>query len=155
MHDRSSRTGMRELTVRAMLHGAALGDDGDAGMAAILASEIDNPLLSEQADQARTGLGQGQPASDSMTQRGGRGPLRHCTRRTPGPAGEPVSRARTEPTGYSWSGGRAAYDHVEPGARCPATRPDTGSTLAPFRGVQPPGNVMTPRTNAGGLAQLK
>ena len=46
MHDRSSRTGMRELTVRAMLHGAALGDDGDAGMAAILAADIDNPLLS-------------------------------------------------------------------------------------------------------------
>jgi len=51
MHDRSSRTGMRELTVRAMLHGAALGDDGDAGMAAILASEIDNPLLSGQLRQ--------------------------------------------------------------------------------------------------------
>ena len=51
MHDRSSRTGMRELTVRAMLHGAALGDDGDAGMAAILASEIQNPLLSERAEQ--------------------------------------------------------------------------------------------------------
>ncbi len=42
---------MRELTVRAMLHGAALGDDGDAVMAAILASEIDNPLLSARADQ--------------------------------------------------------------------------------------------------------
>jgi hypothetical protein len=51
MHDRSSRTGMRELTVRAMLHGAALGDDGDAGMATILASEIQNPLLSERAEQ--------------------------------------------------------------------------------------------------------
>ena len=45
MHERSSRTGMRELTVRAMLHGAALGDPGDAEMAAILAAEIDNPLL--------------------------------------------------------------------------------------------------------------
>ncbi len=45
MHDRSSRTGMRELTVRAMLHGAALGDNGDAAMAAILAAEIDNPAL--------------------------------------------------------------------------------------------------------------
>jgi ATP/maltotriose-dependent transcriptional regulator MalT len=45
MHERSSRTGMRELTVRAMLHGAALGDRGDAEMAAILAAEIDNPVL--------------------------------------------------------------------------------------------------------------
>jgi DNA-binding SARP family transcriptional activator len=45
MHERSSRTGMRELTVRAMLHGAALGDRGDAEMAAILAVEIDNPVL--------------------------------------------------------------------------------------------------------------
>ena len=43
MHERSSRTGMRELTVRAMLHGAALGDRADAEMAAILAAEIDNP----------------------------------------------------------------------------------------------------------------
>ena len=45
MHDRSSRTGMRELTVRAMLHGAALGDRGDEELAKILAAEIDNPLL--------------------------------------------------------------------------------------------------------------
>ena len=45
MHDRASRTGMRELTVRAMLHGAALGDRGDEAMAAILAAEIDNPAL--------------------------------------------------------------------------------------------------------------
>ena len=45
MHERSSRTGMRELTVRAMLHGAALGDRADAEMAAILAAEIDNPTL--------------------------------------------------------------------------------------------------------------
>ena len=45
MHERASRTGMRELTVRAMLHGATLGDRGDAEMAAILAAEIDNPAL--------------------------------------------------------------------------------------------------------------
>jgi hypothetical protein len=45
MHARSSRAGMRELTVRAMVHGAALGDRGDEGLAAILAEEIDNPLL--------------------------------------------------------------------------------------------------------------
>ena len=29
MRDRAARTGMRELTVRALLHGAALGDAGD------------------------------------------------------------------------------------------------------------------------------
>jgi len=45
MHDRPTRTGMRELTVRAMLHGAALGDRGDETMAGILAAEIDNPAL--------------------------------------------------------------------------------------------------------------
>ena len=45
MHDRASRTGMRELTVRAMVHGAAMGERGDAAMAALLAAEIDNPRL--------------------------------------------------------------------------------------------------------------
>ncbi len=45
MHDRASRTGMRELTVRAMLHGAALGSRGDAEAAAMLAVDIDNPVL--------------------------------------------------------------------------------------------------------------
>ena len=45
MHDRASRAGMRELTVRAMLHGAALGNRGDAAMAAMLAADIDNPEL--------------------------------------------------------------------------------------------------------------
>lgn len=45
MHDRASRTGMRELTVRAMLHGAALGNRGDAAVAAMLAVDIDNPEL--------------------------------------------------------------------------------------------------------------
>jgi DNA-binding SARP family transcriptional activator len=45
MHDRASRTGMRELTVRAMLHGAALGDRGDATVASMLALDIDNPVL--------------------------------------------------------------------------------------------------------------
>jgi hypothetical protein len=45
MHDRASRSGMRELTVRAMLHGAALGDRGDAAVAALLAADIDNPRL--------------------------------------------------------------------------------------------------------------
>jgi DNA-binding SARP family transcriptional activator len=45
MHDRASRTGMRELTVRAMAHGAMGGDRGDAAVAALLALDIDNPQL--------------------------------------------------------------------------------------------------------------
>jgi tetratricopeptide (TPR) repeat protein len=45
MLDLSSRTGMRELTVRAMLHEAAGGIRGDAGAAALLAVDIDNPQL--------------------------------------------------------------------------------------------------------------
>jgi hypothetical protein len=45
MLDRSSRTGMQELNVRALLHGAALGDPGDAEIAALTADEIDNPEL--------------------------------------------------------------------------------------------------------------
>jgi hypothetical protein len=46
MREQASRTGMRELTVRAMLHSAALGDAGDAAAAALLAAEIDNDQLS-------------------------------------------------------------------------------------------------------------
>ncbi len=45
MRERASRTGMRELTVRAMLHAAALGSDDDAQAAALLAADIDNPVL--------------------------------------------------------------------------------------------------------------
>ncbi len=45
MLDRASRTGMRELTVRAMLHLAAAGVPGDAEAATLLAGDIDNPLL--------------------------------------------------------------------------------------------------------------
>lgn len=41
----TSRTGMRELTVRAMVHSAALGNTGDASAAALLAADIDNPVL--------------------------------------------------------------------------------------------------------------
>ena len=36
---------MRELTVRSLLHGAALGDEGDAAAAGTLAADIDNPEL--------------------------------------------------------------------------------------------------------------
>ena len=46
MREQASRTGMRELTVRALLHSAALGDAGDAAAAALLAAEIDNDQLS-------------------------------------------------------------------------------------------------------------
>ena len=45
MLDRASRTGMRELTVRAMLHEAACGVRGDSAAAAMLAADIDNPEL--------------------------------------------------------------------------------------------------------------
>ena len=45
MCDLTSRTGMRELTVRAMLHSAALGNSGDASVAALLAADIENPVL--------------------------------------------------------------------------------------------------------------
>ena len=45
MLDRASRTGMRELTVRAMLHEAASGSAGTPQAAAMLAVDIDNPLL--------------------------------------------------------------------------------------------------------------
>jgi hypothetical protein len=41
----ASRTGMRELLVRGLLHRAALGDDGDGAAAALLAAELDNPQL--------------------------------------------------------------------------------------------------------------
>jgi hypothetical protein len=45
MRQLASRTGMKELTVRSLLHGAALGHDGDASAAALLAADIDNPSL--------------------------------------------------------------------------------------------------------------
>jgi tetratricopeptide (TPR) repeat protein len=41
----ASRTGMRELTVRALLHAAQLGDDGAEAGARLLAMEVDNPVL--------------------------------------------------------------------------------------------------------------
>jgi len=45
MRELASRTGMKELVVRSRLHGAALGDAGDAEAAALLAQEVDNPAL--------------------------------------------------------------------------------------------------------------
>lgn len=45
LRELSSRTGMRELTLRSMLHGAALGNATDAATAALLAGDVDNPRL--------------------------------------------------------------------------------------------------------------
>lgn len=63
MLDRSSRTGMRELTVRAMLHQAASGSRGVAQMATLLADDIDNPVLSSLV--AAAGEGRGAPIPSS------------------------------------------------------------------------------------------
>jgi tetratricopeptide (TPR) repeat protein len=45
MHERASRFGMQELTVRAMVHGARLGVPGEAEAALLLGGTIDNPRL--------------------------------------------------------------------------------------------------------------
>ncbi|WP_457281510.1 BTAD domain-containing putative transcriptional regulator [Polaromonas sp. P5_D5] len=45
MQDLAARSGMRELTVRARLHRAALGDNASAAAAKLLAGQIDNPAL--------------------------------------------------------------------------------------------------------------
>jgi DNA-binding SARP family transcriptional activator len=45
MNERASRTGMRELVVRSLLHRADSGHDGAAEAATILAATIDNPRL--------------------------------------------------------------------------------------------------------------
>lgn len=45
MRQLASRTGMRELTVRSLIHGAALGNEGDADAAVLLAADIENPVL--------------------------------------------------------------------------------------------------------------
>ena len=54
MRELASRTGMRELTARAMLHTAAIGNDGDATAAALIAAEINNPALDQLVDTARS-----------------------------------------------------------------------------------------------------
>lgn len=41
----ASRTGMRELTVRSLLHGAAAGSPADADAARLLAADVDNPRI--------------------------------------------------------------------------------------------------------------
>ncbi len=45
MRELAARTGMRELTVRALVHSAALGDAGDAAAAEMLAPDVDNDVL--------------------------------------------------------------------------------------------------------------
>jgi DNA-binding SARP family transcriptional activator len=45
MRELAARTGMRELTVRALVHSAALGDAGDAAAAKLLAADVDNEVL--------------------------------------------------------------------------------------------------------------
>ncbi len=45
LRELAARTGMRELTVRALLHAAALGIPGDGAAAVILVADIDNPEL--------------------------------------------------------------------------------------------------------------
>ena len=41
----AARTGMKELTVRSMLHEAALGREGGAAAAHILGADVDNPMI--------------------------------------------------------------------------------------------------------------
>jgi DNA-binding SARP family transcriptional activator len=47
----AARTGMRELTARALLHSAARGGAGDGEAAALLVTQIDNPALRELAQR--------------------------------------------------------------------------------------------------------
>ena len=41
MQNLASRSGMREPTLRSLQHGAALGNEGDAAAAAMLAAEME------------------------------------------------------------------------------------------------------------------
>jgi tetratricopeptide (TPR) repeat protein len=49
MRNLASRSGMRELTLRSLLHGAALGRDGDAAAAVMLAAEIETSPVCDLA----------------------------------------------------------------------------------------------------------
>lgn len=53
MRTLASRTSMRELMVRSLLHGAALGVEGDAEAAVLLAEGIVNPMLDRALSSAR------------------------------------------------------------------------------------------------------
>ncbi len=52
MRELAARTGMRELTVRALVHSAALGDAGDAAAAELLAADVDNEVLHALVQQS-------------------------------------------------------------------------------------------------------
>jgi tetratricopeptide (TPR) repeat protein len=70
LHELASRTGMRELTVRALLHSAALGRDGDADVADLLAGQIDNAELDALGGtRGSERNGQGTPCSDVGAER--------------------------------------------------------------------------------------
>ena len=45
LQDLAARTGMKEMTLRSLLHGAALGREADAMAATLLAADVDNPIL--------------------------------------------------------------------------------------------------------------
>lgn len=45
MHELAARTGMKEMTARALIHKSHLGDESAATMASLMVSEIDNPVL--------------------------------------------------------------------------------------------------------------
>ncbi len=45
LQDLAARTGMKEMTLRSLLHGAALGREADATAATLLAADLDNPIL--------------------------------------------------------------------------------------------------------------
>ena len=53
MRELASRTGMRELTVRSLLHGAALGNEGDTAAATLLAANIESPSSARLLDAGR------------------------------------------------------------------------------------------------------
>ncbi len=65
MRELASRTGMRELTVRSMLHSAVLGNEGDTAAAALLAADIENPVLDLLLgpERALSAVGAGAPTA--------------------------------------------------------------------------------------------
>lgn len=56
LRELSSRTGMKELEYRSLLHGAAMGSEGDRAAAVLVAAEIENPLLHTSVDEPEAAL---------------------------------------------------------------------------------------------------